>query len=962
MFPALNLRLLLHLLLLATASYSHALASSNETDLDALLEFKAGLNRQSADAFASWNKTTDFCKWRGVICSLRHKQRVSALNLSSSGLLGYITPSIGNLTYLRSLDLSYNLLQGDIPQTIGQLMQMSYLDLSNNSLQGEMPRTIGQLPQLTYLYLSNNSLQGEIAHGLRNCTRLASVKLDLNKLDRRIPEWLGELSRIETISIGKNRFTGIIPQSLGNLSSLRRLYLNENQLSGPIPESLGKLRKLEGLALQVNHLSGNIPGTLFNISSLVHVGLQMNQLKGTLPSNLGPNIRRLILALNHFTGRIPASIANATTIQSMDLSGNKITGIVPPEIGTLCPKYLMLNQNHLKATNVQDWGFITLLTNCTSLRWLTLQNNKFSGGFPTSVANLSGQLEALDIRYNEISGKIPLGIGSFPKLFKLGLSGNHFTGPIPDSIGRLTRLQFLTLENNQLSGMIPSSLGNLTRLQHLSADNNILEGPLPISIGNLQQLVSATFSNNALSGRLPGEIFSLSSLSYVLDLSSNHFSSSLPSQVGGLTKLTYLYIHENNLSGMLPDALSNCQSLMELRLDGNYFNGMIPLSISRMQGLVLLNLTKNRLTGGIPQDLGLMNGLNELYLAHNSLSAKIPKTLESMTYLYRLDISFNLLDGQVPGHGVFTNLTGFTFYGNAKLCGGIQELHLPSCPAKTVGHGQRITRVIRNAVIPSITIISVCFIMAVCFFSLKNKLRLPSTSVAPSLTGDMYPRVSYSNLFQATNGFATDNLVGTGRYGCVYKGMMTLNKSVRTMAVKVFDLEQAGSSECFLAECKALGKIRHRNLIGVITCCSCSDFKQNDFKAIVLDFMPYGGLDKWLHPGIYASNPVKVLTLMQRLSIASDIAAGLDYLHNHCRPTIVHCDFKPSNILLGDDMVAHVGDFGLAKILADPEGEQLVNSTSSVVGTIGYVPPGNKILHYYRSIRSGSVAMYIIYS
>jgi serine/threonine protein kinase len=182
------------------------------------------------------------------------------------------------------------------------------------------------------------------------------------------------------------------------------------------------------------------------------------------------------------------------------------------------------------------------------------------------------------------------------------------------------------------------------------------------------------------------------------------------------------------------------------------------------------------------------------------------------------------------------------------------------------------------------------------------------------------------------------------------------------MAVKVFDLEQAGSSECFLAECKALGKIRHRNLIGVITCCSCSDFKQNDFKAIVLDFMPYGGLDKWLHPGIYASNPVKVLTLMQRLSIASDIAAGLDYLHNHCRPTIVHCDFKPSNILLGDDMVAHVGDFGLAKILADPEGEQLVNSTSSVVGTIGYVPPGNKNLHYYRSIRSGSVAMCIIYS
>ncbi|CAM0907886.1 unnamed protein product [Alopecurus aequalis] len=943
MFPALNLLLLPHLLLLlATASYSHGMPFSNDTDLDSLLEFKAGLNRhQSADSvLASWNKNTDFCKWRGVICSLGHKRRVSALNLSSAGLLGYISPSIGNLTYLKSLDLSYNLLQGDIPQTIGQLVQMSYLDLSNNSLQGEMPWTIGQLPHLTYLYLSNNSLQGEITRGLRNCTRLASVKLDLNKLDGRIPDWLGDLSRIETISIGKNSFTGIIPPSLGNLSSLRRLYLNENQLSGPIPESLGRLSKLEALALQVNHLSGNIPGMLFNISSLVLVGLQMNQLNGALPSNLGnhlPNIRHLILALNHFTGRIPASIVNATKIQSVDLSGNNITGTVPPEIGTLCPKYLMLNGNQLKAATVQDWGFITRLTNCTSLRWVTLQNNKFSGELPTSISNLSGQLEALDIRYNQISGKIPFGIGSFLKLFKLGLSGNHFTGPIPDNIGRLNMLQFLTLENNQLSGMMPSSFGNLTRLQHLSADNNILEGPIPMSIGNLQQLVSATFSNNALSGPLPGEIFSLSSLSYVLDLSRNHFSGSLPSQVGGLTKLTYLYIHENNLSGMLPDTLSNCQSLMELRLDGNYFKGMIPLSISRMRGLVLLNLTKNRLTGGIPQELGLMNGLNELYLAHNNLTAQIPGTLESMISLNRLDVSFNLLDGKVPAHGVFTNSTGFTFHGNGKLCGGIQELHLPSCPTKTIGHSQR---VIRNAVIPSITIIFVCFIMALGFFSLRNKLRLPSASVAPSLTGDMYPRVSYSNLFQATNGFIAENLVGTGRYGCVYKGRMTLNKSVRTVAVKVFDLEQSGSSECFVAECKTLSKIRHRNLIGVITCCSCSDFNRNDFKAIILNLMPYGGLDKWLHPDIHASNPVKILTLRQRLSIASDIATALDYLHNHCRPTtIVHCDLKPSNILLGDDMVAHVGDFGLARILTDSEeyGEGGQISPSADVYSFGIV-------------------------
>ncbi|XP_062183011.1 probable LRR receptor-like serine/threonine-protein kinase At3g47570 [Phragmites australis] len=946
MFPVLKLLLLPHLVLLASASCAEALPSRNETDQDALLAFRAGLSPQT-DALASWEISTDFCRWIGVICSHRHKHRVSVLNLSSTGLVGNIAPSLGNLTHLRSLDLSYNLLHGEIPPEIGQLSQMSYLDLSNNSLQGEIPPTIGQLTWLSHLDLSNNSLQGEITVGLRNCSHLVSIKLDLNNLSGRIPDWLGGQSMLESMSLGKNRFNGIIPPSLGNLSQLWEVYLNDNHLVGPIPEDLGRLGSLKVLALQVNHLSGTVPRTVFNLSTLIHIGLQMNELEGTLPSDLGnglPKIQYLILALNKFKGSIPASIANASTMQSIDLSGNNFTGTVPPEIGTLCPNFLLLNGNQLTASSILDWKFITFLANCTSLRGVALQNNCFGGVFPSSISNLSEKLVILDIGFNKISGRIPDGIGNFPKLIKLGLSSNQLTGLIPDSIGRLKMLQFLTLENNLLSGRMPSSLGNLTQLQHLSVDNNILEGPIPVNIGNMQRLVSATFSNNALSGPLPGEIFSLSSLSYILDLSGNHFSSSLPSEVGSLTKLTYLSIYGNNLSGVLPNALSNCQSLMELRLDDNSFNGIIPVSISKMRGLVLLNLTKNSLSGMIPQELGLMNGLKELYLAQNYLTAQIPETMGRLTSLYRLDISFNHLDGQVPANGVFTNLTGFSFNGNDKLCGGVEELHLTTCPTEPMDHNRRILRDIRKAITVTAIIILVCFILAIFSFALKKALRSPSTKIMmvdPPLMDDMYPRISYSDLYRATNGFSANNLIGTGQYGSVYKGTILLKELVTTVAVKVFDLEQPGSSKSFVTECKALSKIRHRNLIRIITCCSCSDFNQNDFKALVFDFMLYGSLDMWLHPEVYSLRPVNVLTLVQRLNIAADVATALDYLHNNCQPTVIHCDVKPRNILLGEDMVARVGDFGLTKILTDPVGEQLINSKSSVgiLGTIGYVAP-----------------------
>jgi serine/threonine protein kinase len=107
--------------------------------------------------------------------------------------------------------------------------------------------------------------------------------------------------------------------------------------------------------------------------------------------------------------------------------------------------------------------------------------------------------------------------------------------------------------------------------------------------------------------------------------------------------------------------------------------------------------------------------------------------------------------------------------------------------------------------------------------------------------------------------------------------------------------------------------------------------------------MPNGSLEDWLHPKFGMRTPNNTLNLAQRLDIAVDVMDALDYLHNHCHPPIIHCDIKPSNILLAEDMSARVGDFGLSRILAECASQTIQNSNSmfGIRGSVGYVAPGN---------------------
>ncbi|AQK78423.1 Putative leucine-rich repeat receptor-like protein kinase family protein [Zea mays] len=803
------------------------------------------------------------------------------------------------------------------------------------------PATLQVVPELLGVILVFSCWNNPLGNRLAEVGSLAHLSLGVNQLEGEIPAGLGLLSQLRTLYIHYNNLVGSIPPSLGNLTLLQILDVLENKLVGSIPVSLSHLDRLVDFEVGRNNLSGTIPPLLFNKSSLLYLGVASNKLHGSLPADAGtnlPGVKKLLLGNNRLSGTLPSSLGNATMVEILGLGLNRFQGRVAPEIGKLCPFNVEMSANELQAEDEQGWEFFTLFTNCTRLQLIDLPLNRLGGVLPTSITNFSTQIQWLSIAANGISGVVPSGLGNLINLSNLDMGENDLHGVIPEDIAKLTNLQVLLLANNQFSGNIPSSFGNLTQLQLFSLSNNSLDGPIPRSLGNLKNLPSLDLSSNLLTGFIPTEIFGLPSLTDYLLLSDNYLSGVIPAQVGSLKNIQTLNLSKNNFSGEIPAAIGGCVSLVWLGLADNSFTGSIPNSFGNLRGLNTLNLSRNSLSGTIPQELGNITGLQELFLAHNHLSGMIPKVLESISNLVELDLSFNILDGEVPTRGVFANMTGFSMAGNHGLCGGIRELELPPCqdmPQKRWHRG--LLRIVLPIAGTAICISLLLFVL----FLLKWKVTSEKTKT-DSFIGltDKYPRVSYLELFEATDGFAPTNLVGEGKYGSVYKGSLSLPTLRNTsVAVKVFTLQQSGSSRSFLAECEALRQVKHRNLIDIITCCSSVDTRGNDFQALVFEFMPNYSLDRWLHQ--QTDEQLHKLNLIQLLNIAVDVADAIDYLHNNSRPSVIHCDLKPNNILLDSDWTAYVADFGLSKLIGESMNISGSYSGSSIGirGTVGYVAP-----------------------
>ncbi|XP_051147450.1 probable receptor-like serine/threonine-protein kinase At4g34500 isoform X1 [Andrographis paniculata] len=176
----------------------------------------------------------------------------------------------------------------------------------------------------------------------------------------------------------------------------------------------------------------------------------------------------------------------------------------------------------------------------------------------------------------------------------------------------------------------------------------------------------------------------------------------------------------------------------------------------------------------------------------------------------------------------------------------------------------------------------------------------------------------------ATNQFAAENVIGEGGYGVVYRGVLPDGSVV---AVKNLSNKKGHAEKDFKVEVEAIGKVRHKNLVGLLG--YCADGAE---RLLVYEYIDNGNLEQWLHGDV---GPISPLTWDIRMKIAIGTARGLAYLHEGLEPKVIHRDIKSSNILLDRKWNAKVSDFGLAKIL----GSEKSYVTTRVMGTFGYVSP-----------------------
>lgn len=390
------------------------------------------------------------------------------------------------------------------------------------------------------------------------------------------------------------------------------------------------------------------------------------------------------------------------------------------------------------------------------------------------------------------------------------------------------------------------------------------------------------------------------------------------------------------LRGVFPEVIKECSDLTGLDLSRNNFSGPLPSNLTSVIQLVTtLDLSYNRFSGEIPTSIANITFLNTLNLQNNQFTGQLPPQLVLLGRLTKFNVANNRLEGPVPNFNETLKIGPESFDNNLDLCGK----PLDACKGPNSSRG----KVVIIAAVGGLTAAALVVGTVLFFYFrrmgvVRKKQDDPEGNRwAKSLKGqkgvkvfmfkNSVSKMKLSDLMKATEEFKKDNIIGTGRTGTMYKGV--LEDGTPLMIKRLQDSQR--SEKELDSEMKTLGSVKHRNLVPLLGYCIASKER-----LLIYEYMPNGYLYDQLHP--IDEESFKPLDWPSRLKIAIGAAKGLAWMHHSCNPRIIHRNISSKCILLTAEFEPKISDFGLARLM-NPIDTHLSTFVNGEFGDFGYVAP-----------------------